>query len=58
MRRALLNGLVIVCAGLTTSGLHAALPLDSGPAPGADTNRPGIVVPVPIRGGTETNGPA
>jgi hypothetical protein len=58
MRPVLLNGLAVLWAGLATSGVRAGLPIDSGPAPVADTNRPGIVVPAPLRGGTETNAPA
>jgi hypothetical protein len=58
MRRVLLNGLAVFCVGLTSSATRAGLPINMGPAPGEDTNRPGIVVPAPLRAGTETNAPA
>lgn len=45
-------------AGLAAGGVRAELPIDIGPAPGEDTSRPGIVVPAPLRAGTETNAPA
>jgi len=56
MRRGLRNGLAVLWAGLAASGIRAELPIDIGPAPGEDTQRPGIAVPAPLRG-TETNAP-
>jgi hypothetical protein len=54
----LLNGLAVFCAGLASNAARGELPIDIGPAPGEDTTRPGIVVPAPLRAGTETNAPA
>jgi hypothetical protein len=44
-------------AGLAAGGVRAGLPIDIGPGPGEGANRPGIVLPAPLRGGTETNAP-